>query len=31
MKLGYDATQDPFNVPGRVNVVKSHTRDLTDN
>ncbi len=26
VNLGYDATHDPFDVPGRVNVVKSYTR-----
>ena len=26
LNLGYDATHDPFDVPGRVNVVKSYTR-----
>jgi catechol 2,3-dioxygenase-like lactoylglutathione lyase family enzyme len=26
VSLGYDATHDPFDVPGRVNVVKSYTR-----
>ena len=26
-KLGFDATHEPFDVPGRVNVVKSYTRD----
>jgi catechol 2,3-dioxygenase-like lactoylglutathione lyase family enzyme len=26
VKHGYDATHDPFDVPGRVNVVKSYTR-----
>ena len=26
VNVGYDATHDPFDVPGRVNVVKSYTR-----
>jgi len=26
VSLGYEATHDPFDVPGRVNVVKSYTR-----